>query len=127
VGNFVEIKNSVLAAGSHVDHLSYIGDATVGANAAIGAGTITCNYNGFEKFSTAIGEGAFVGSHSTLVAPVKIGSQSIVAAGSVITQDVPEGALVFARSRQMHREGYASTFRRKALERRQKKLEQVKE
>jgi bifunctional UDP-N-acetylglucosamine pyrophosphorylase/glucosamine-1-phosphate N-acetyltransferase len=127
VGNFVEIKNSVLASGAHVDHLSYIGDATVGANAAIGAGTITCNYNGFEKFSTVIGEGAFVGSHSTLVAPVTIGAQSIVAAGSVITRDVPEGALVFARSRQMHREGYAATFRRRALERRQKPLEKVKE
>ena len=127
VGNFVEIKNSVLAAGSHVDHLSYIGDATLGADAAIGAGTITCNYNGFEKFPTVIGEGAFVGSHSTLVAPVTIGAQSIVAAGSVVTQDVPEGALVFARSKQMHREGYASTFRRRAMERRQHKLDTMKE
>ncbi|MBN9564819.1 MAG: bifunctional UDP-N-acetylglucosamine diphosphorylase/glucosamine-1-phosphate N-acetyltransferase GlmU [Alphaproteobacteria bacterium] len=127
VGNFVEIKNSVLACGSHVDHLSYIGDATVGVNAAIGAGTITCNYNGFEKFPTTIGEGAFVGSHSTLVAPVTIGAQSIVAAGSVITRDVPEDALAFARSSQMVREGYAATFRRRASKRRQKKLGLVKE
>ena len=100
VGNFCEVKNAVLEPGAKVNHLTYIGDARVGAKANIGAGTITCNYDGFSKFHTDIGEGAFVGSNSSLVAPVSIGAGAYVASGSVITESVPDDALAFGRARQ---------------------------
>jgi len=100
VGNFCEVKKAVIDTGAKVNHLSYIGDAFVGAKANIGAGTITCNYDGFNKFVTEIGAGAFVGSNSSLVAPVKIGAGAYVASGSVITEDVPDDALAFGRARQ---------------------------
>jgi bifunctional UDP-N-acetylglucosamine pyrophosphorylase/glucosamine-1-phosphate N-acetyltransferase len=115
VGNFVEIKNVDLGAGAKVSHLTYLGDASVGANANIGAGTITCNYDGYRKYRTTIGEGAFVGSNSALVAPVTIGDGAFVGSGSVITDDVPANALAVARGRQAVKEGWAKAFRAKAL------------
>jgi bifunctional UDP-N-acetylglucosamine pyrophosphorylase/glucosamine-1-phosphate N-acetyltransferase len=108
VGNFVELKKATLGAGAKANHLSYIGDATVGASANIGAGTITCNYDGAAKHRTTIGEGAFVGSNSTLVAPVTIGDQAYVAAGSAVTEDVPAGALAIGRARQDNKEGWVA-------------------
>jgi bifunctional UDP-N-acetylglucosamine pyrophosphorylase / glucosamine-1-phosphate N-acetyltransferase len=111
VGNFVEIKASTLEAGAKVNHLSYIGDTHVGERANIGAGTITCNYDGFGKHKTAIGAGAFVGSNSSLVAPVKIGAGANIGAGSVITKDVPDDALAVERSQQTTREGAARRYR----------------
>ncbi len=101
VGNFVEMKKSVLGPGAKANHLTYLGDATVGAGANIGAGTITCNYDGKHKHPTTIGEGAFIGSNSALVAPVDIGAGALVGAGSVITFDVPAGALALGRGRQV--------------------------
>jgi bifunctional UDP-N-acetylglucosamine pyrophosphorylase/glucosamine-1-phosphate N-acetyltransferase len=111
IGNFVEIKNGRIEDGAKVNHLTYIGDARVGAKANIGAGTITCNYDGFFKHHTDIGAGAFVGSNSSLVAPVKIGDGAYIGSGSVITQDVPADALAVARGRQMTRERWAAVFR----------------
>ncbi|MBF0355610.1 MAG: bifunctional UDP-N-acetylglucosamine diphosphorylase/glucosamine-1-phosphate N-acetyltransferase GlmU [Alphaproteobacteria bacterium] len=111
IGNFVEIKKSVVEAGAKVNHLTYIGDARVGAKANIGAGTITCNYDGFGKYLTDIGKGAFIGSNSALVAPVKIGDGAIVGAGSVVTRDVPKDALSLARGEQRDIEGWAARFR----------------
>ncbi len=111
VGNFVEIKAARIETGAKVNHLSYIGDARVGANANIGAGTITCNYDGFGKFKTDIGAGAFIGSNSSLVAPVKIGDGAYVGSGSVITKDVEPDALAVARGRQFDKAGWAKTFR----------------
>ncbi|GAA0734208.1 bifunctional UDP-N-acetylglucosamine diphosphorylase/glucosamine-1-phosphate N-acetyltransferase GlmU [Sphingomonas japonica] len=111
VGNFVEVKKAVLGAGAKVNHLSYIGDADVGAAANIGAGTITCNYDGFFKYRTSIGAGAFVGSNSALVAPVAIGAGAIVGAGSVVVRDVEADALVVARGTQQARPGWAARFR----------------
>jgi bifunctional UDP-N-acetylglucosamine pyrophosphorylase/glucosamine-1-phosphate N-acetyltransferase len=111
VGNFVEVKKSVLHAGSKASHLTYIGDAEVGPGANIGAGTITCNYDGYGKHKTTIGAGAFVGSNSSLVAPVTIGKGAIVGAGSVITQDVPDDALTVERTTQRTLEGRASRIR----------------
>ena len=111
IGNFVETKAATLEAGAKVNHLSYIGDAHVGAGANIGAGTITCNYDGFAKYKTEIGEGAFVGTNSSLVAPVKIGAGAYVGSGSVITRDVPADALAVERSQQTNREGGASRIR----------------
>jgi bifunctional UDP-N-acetylglucosamine pyrophosphorylase / glucosamine-1-phosphate N-acetyltransferase len=111
VGNFVEIKEARLAAGSKVNHLSYIGDATVGSGANIGAGTITCNYDGVNKHLTEIGARAFIGSNSALVAPVKIGDGAYVASGSVITKEVPADAMAFGRARQSNKEGFASRLR----------------
>ncbi|MCA0424386.1 MAG: bifunctional UDP-N-acetylglucosamine diphosphorylase/glucosamine-1-phosphate N-acetyltransferase GlmU [Proteobacteria bacterium] len=111
VGNFVEVKNAKVAEGAKISHLSYIGDATVGAEANIGAGTITCNYDGFRKFVTEIGAGAFVGSNSALVAPVKIGDGAYVGSGSVVTKDVPANALAVARGHQMVKAGWADSFR----------------
>jgi bifunctional UDP-N-acetylglucosamine pyrophosphorylase / glucosamine-1-phosphate N-acetyltransferase len=111
IGNFVETKAAILEAGVKVNHLSYIGDAHVGAGANIGAGTITCNYDGFNKHKTTIGAGAFVGSNSSLVAPVKIGNGAYVGSGSVITRDVPDDALAVERSEQTIREGSAKRFR----------------
>ncbi len=111
VGNFVEIKNAAVEAGAKVNHLSYIGDARVGAGANIGAGTITCNYDGFGKFRTDIGAGAFIGSNSALVAPVRIGDGAYVGSGSVITKDVEPDALAVARGRQEAHAGWAKAFR----------------
>ena len=112
VGNFVEIKNASIEADAKVSHLSYIGDARVGAGANIGAGTITCNYDGFGKFKTDIGAGAFIGSNSALVAPVTIGEGAFVGSGSVITDPVPADALALARGRQFVKEGWAGTVPR---------------
>jgi bifunctional UDP-N-acetylglucosamine pyrophosphorylase/glucosamine-1-phosphate N-acetyltransferase len=111
VGNFVEVKNTRIEAGAKANHLTYLGDARVGAKANIGAGTITCNYDGFSKFHTDIGAGAFIGSNSALVAPITIGDGAIVAAGSTVTKDVPAEALAFARARQTERPGAAAAFR----------------
>ena len=111
VGNFVEIKNAELGAGAKANHLSYLGDASVGPAANIGAGTITCNYDGFAKHHTAIGAGAFIGSNTALVAPVAVGAGAIVGAGSTITRDVPGDALAVERSDQEIREGRAARFR----------------
>jgi len=113
VGNFVETKNATLAAGAKANHLTYLGDAKVGAGVNIGAGTITCNYDGFLKYETVIGAGAFIGSNSALVAPVTVGERAVIAAGSVITQDVPADALAVARVRQVEKPGWASLFRAK--------------
>ncbi|MFM7347637.1 MAG: bifunctional UDP-N-acetylglucosamine diphosphorylase/glucosamine-1-phosphate N-acetyltransferase GlmU [Tagaea sp.] len=122
IGNYVEIKNASVEAGAKVNHLTYIGDARIGAKANIGAGTITCNHDGFEKFHTDIGAGAFVGSNSSLVAPVKIGDGAVVGAGSVVTQDVPADALVVERAPAVVREGWAKMFRtRRAAEKAAKK------
>lgn len=111
VGNFVEIKKTELGYGAKVSHLTYLGDATVGAEANIGAGTITCNYDGFNKFETIIGDGAFIGSNSALVAPVTIGEGAFVGSGSVVTADVPPDALAVARGRQENKPGWAKAFR----------------
>jgi len=111
IGNFVETKAATLEAGVKVNHLSYIGDAHVGANSNIGAGTITCNYDGFAKHKTTIGTGAFIGTNSSLVAPVKIGDGAYVGSGSVITKDVPADALAVERSPQNTREGGARRYR----------------
>jgi bifunctional UDP-N-acetylglucosamine pyrophosphorylase / glucosamine-1-phosphate N-acetyltransferase len=111
VGNFCEVKKSKIGKGAKVNHLTYIGDAEIGAKANIGAGTITCNYDGFNKFKTTIGEGAFIGSNSSLVAPVSIGAGAIIAAGSVITKNVPDDAIAFARARQSPALGDARTKR----------------
>lgn len=111
VGNFVEIKKATVEAGAKVNHLTYIGDARIGAKANIGAGTITCNYDGFRKSFTDIGAGAFIGSNSALVAPVTIGAGAIVGAGSVITANVEANALAVARSEQKQHAGMAERFR----------------
>lgn len=111
VGNFVEIKKSTLGAGASVAHLTYLGDATVGEGTNVGAGTITCNYDGFDKYPTQIGANAFIGSNSTLVAPVTIGDGAIIGAGSVITTDVPGDALGLGRSRQENKEQWAPQWR----------------
>ncbi len=115
VGNFVEIKNAELGQGAKVGHLTYLGDATIGADVNVGAGTITCNYDGFGKYRTVVGEGAFIGSNSSLVAPVTIGKGAYVGSGSVITQDVPADALALGRGRQAVKEGWAQAFRAKSL------------
>ncbi|WP_426263437.1 bifunctional UDP-N-acetylglucosamine diphosphorylase/glucosamine-1-phosphate N-acetyltransferase GlmU [Sphingomonas sp. PWP1-2] len=111
IGNFVEMKKAVLGAGAKASHLTYLGDAEVGAGANIGAGTITCNYDGFFKYKTIIGEGAFIGSNSALVAPVTIGAGAIVGAGSVITADVEADALALVRPQQVSKPGWAKRFR----------------
>jgi len=107
VGNFVELKNTTVEQGAKINHLAYVGDARVGAKANIGAGTITCNYDGFAKHHTDIGEGAFIGSNSALVAPIKIGDGAYVGSGSVITRDVEAGALALERSEQVDKAGWA--------------------
>jgi bifunctional UDP-N-acetylglucosamine pyrophosphorylase / glucosamine-1-phosphate N-acetyltransferase len=111
VGNFVEIKGATIGKGAKVSHLSYIGDADVGADANIGAGTITCNYDGFFKYRTSIGNNAFVGTNASLVAPVSIGAGAFIASGSVITDDVPVDALALGRGRQVIKDGWAAEFR----------------
>jgi bifunctional UDP-N-acetylglucosamine pyrophosphorylase/glucosamine-1-phosphate N-acetyltransferase len=116
IGNFVEIKAAKIEAGAKANHLAYIGDARVGADANVGAGTITCNYDGVAKHHTDIGKGAFIGSNSALVAPVKIGDGAYIGTGSVITKDVPAGALAIARAKQVVKEGWAKRLRQvKAL------------
>ena len=107
----MEIKATKLGAGAKVSHLTYLGDADVGAKANIGAGTITCNYDGFFKYRTSIGENAFIGSNSALVAPVTIGDGAYVGSGSVITADVSPDALAVARGRQIEKQGWAKAFR----------------
>ena len=114
VGNFVEVKNVTMAKGAKANHLAYLGDGAVGAGANIGAGTIFCNYDGFNKARTEVGAGAFVGSNSSLVAPVDIGPGAIVASGSVITDDVPADALAFGRARQTVKPDAGAAFREKA-------------
>lgn len=110
VGNFVEIKKAVLGPGAKANHLTYLGDATVGANANIGAGTITCNYDGYFKYQTVIGENAFIGSNSALIAPVRIGRDAIVAAGSAVSRDVADGELRLVRAEQLVKPGWADRF-----------------
>jgi bifunctional UDP-N-acetylglucosamine pyrophosphorylase/glucosamine-1-phosphate N-acetyltransferase len=110
-GSFVEVKNSTLGEGAKVAHLSYIGDATVGAGANIGGGTITCNYDGRAKHPTTIGQNAFVGSNNTLVAPVTVGDGAYTAAGSAITEDVPPDSLALGRARQVVKENWAKSRR----------------
>ncbi len=120
VGNFVELKKADVGAGAKLNHLSYVGDAQVGASANIGAGTITCNYDGFAKYGTVIGAGAFIGSNTALVAPVTVGEGAIVGAGSVITRDVEPDSLAIERNEQKGIAGWARRFRermtRKAAE-----------
>lgn len=111
IGNFVEVKRSTVGAHSKAKHLSYIGDASVGEKVNIGAGTITCNYNGVSKHETIINEGAFIGGNCVLVAPVTVGKRAMTAAGSTITNDVPDNALAFGRTRQENKEGYAQELR----------------
>ncbi|HEX6898946.1 MAG TPA: bifunctional UDP-N-acetylglucosamine diphosphorylase/glucosamine-1-phosphate N-acetyltransferase GlmU [Thermoanaerobaculia bacterium] len=113
VGNFVEVKSSQLGAGAKVSHLAYVGDATVGEGANLGAGVVTCNYDGERKHATEIGPGAFIGSDTMLVAPVKVGAGASTAAGSIITKNVPEGALAVGRVRQKNLDGWAGGLRRK--------------
>ena len=120
VGNFVELKKAQIGEGAKVNHLSYVGDAEVGARANIGAGTITCNYDGFGKYRTVIGAGAFIGSNTALVAPVTVGDGAVVGAGSVITEDVEPDSLAIERTEQKGVAGWARRFRermtRKAAE-----------
>ena len=111
VGNFVEVKGARLGAGAKANHLSYIGDASVGAGVNIGAGTITCNYDGVNKWHTIIGERAFIGSNTALVAPIEIGEGAFVAAGSVVTRNVPADALTVARGQQVNKPGRAALIR----------------
>jgi bifunctional UDP-N-acetylglucosamine pyrophosphorylase/glucosamine-1-phosphate N-acetyltransferase len=111
VGNFCEVKKSIVEDGAKINHLTYVGDATIGAKANLGAGTVTCNYDGFGKFRTEIGAGAFIGSNTSLVAPVTIGADAYVASGSVITEDVPDGGLAFGRARQATKEGRGRELR----------------
>lgn len=111
IGNFVEIKGTTIGSDTKAKHLSYLGNATIGEKVNIGAGTITCNHNGFIKSQTTIGDGAYVGSNSCLVAPVSIGSGAMIAAGSVVSQDVPEDALAIARERQENKMSWAAQFR----------------
>ena len=106
IGNFVEVKNTSIGLGSKANHFTYLGDAEIGAGSNIGAGTITCNYDGANKFKTIIGDAAFIGSNSSLVAPVKIGNGATVGAGSVITHDVADNSLAFERSKQIAKEDY---------------------
>jgi bifunctional UDP-N-acetylglucosamine pyrophosphorylase / glucosamine-1-phosphate N-acetyltransferase len=120
VGNFVEVKNSVVHEGAKAMHLTYLGDATVGRESNIGAGTITCNYDGVAKNRTTIGSGVFIGSDTALVAPVRVGDNAYVAAGSVVTENVPADALAIARGRQVNKPGWAAKRRREAARRKTK-------
>src|SRR5258708_2449052 len=111
IGNFVEVKKVTVGKGAKANHLSYLGDGTVGAGANIGAGTIFCNYDGFDKFETHVGAGAFIGSNASLVAPVTVGAGAFTGSGSVITEDVAPDALAIARGRQTAKPGWAAKFR----------------
>ena len=113
IGNFVELKNTTLGQGSKVNHLTYVGDSKVGKGSNIGAGTITCNYDGFDKHKTIIGDGVFVGSNSTLIAPLTLKDGAYIAAGSVIAKDVSKDALAMARTRQSEKAGWAKSYREK--------------
>jgi bifunctional UDP-N-acetylglucosamine pyrophosphorylase/glucosamine-1-phosphate N-acetyltransferase len=113
IGNFVEVKNATMAEGSKASHLAYVGDVDVGARSNLGAGTIVCNYDGFDKYRSTIGEDAFIGSDTALVSPVTIGDRAYTGTGSVITKDVPDGALGVARGRQVNLEGWADKNRAK--------------
>jgi bifunctional UDP-N-acetylglucosamine pyrophosphorylase/glucosamine-1-phosphate N-acetyltransferase len=113
VGNFVELKKTTLGRGSKANHLSYLGDTTVGEKVNIGAGTITCNYNGYEKFKTVIDDGAFIGSDSQLIAPVRVGKGAVIGAGTTVTEDVPPGALVITRAPAITKPGYAQKVAKK--------------
>ncbi len=110
IGNFVEVKKTTLGAGSKASHLTYLGDAIIGDNVNIGAGTVTCNYDGYFKHQTVIGEGSFIGTHTSLVAPVKVGSGAFTATGTVVTKDVPDDALVISRAKETHKPGWAARF-----------------
>ena len=110
VGNFVEMKAAILGKGAKANHLTYLGDATVGAGANIGAGTITCNYDGYFKYKTEIGPRAFIGSNTALIAPVKVGADAIVGAGSAVTRDVAAGELRIVRAEQLVKPGWADRF-----------------
>jgi bifunctional UDP-N-acetylglucosamine pyrophosphorylase/glucosamine-1-phosphate N-acetyltransferase len=113
VGNFVELKKTSLGRGAKANHLSYLGDATIGEKVNIGAGTITCNYDGVHKHPTIIEDGAFIGSDTQLIAPVRVGRGAYVAAGSSITEDVPADALAIARGKQVNKEGWVSRNKKK--------------
>jgi len=116
IGNFVEVKEAKIESGAKVNHLTYIGDARIGEGANVGAGTITCNYDGVAKHRTEIGKGAFIGSNTALVAPVKVGDGAYIGTGTVVTQDVPAGALAIGRTKQTVKEGWAKRLRQvKAL------------
>ncbi|GBE15606.1 bifunctional protein GlmU [bacterium BMS3Abin14] len=123
IGNFVEVKKSSIGEGSKVSHLTYIGDSTIGSNANVGAGSVTCNYDGFSKHHTIIEDGVFVGSGTMMVAPVTLGKNSMVAAGSTITKDVPADALALGRSRQENKDGWTIAWRRKIAESKSDKKE----
>jgi bifunctional UDP-N-acetylglucosamine pyrophosphorylase/glucosamine-1-phosphate N-acetyltransferase len=112
IGNFVELKNSTVGEGTKAMHLTYLGDAKIGVRTNIGAGTITCNYDGFHKHPTTIGNRVFIGSDAALIAPVRVGDGAYVAAGSTITQNVPPDALGIARNRQVNKSGWAAKKRR---------------
>jgi bifunctional UDP-N-acetylglucosamine pyrophosphorylase/glucosamine-1-phosphate N-acetyltransferase len=120
IGNFVEVNKVKVGAGAKANHLSYLGDGTVGPKANIGAGTIFCNYDGFDKFETHIGAGAFIGSNTALVAPVKVGEGAYTGSGSVITKDVPADALALERSAQTEKPGWAARFRQMKAARKKK-------
>jgi len=107
IGNFVEVKNATIADGAKVNHLSYIGDADIGQKSNIGAGTITCNYDGVFKHKTTIGANTFIGSNTMLVAPVTVGDEAMTATGTVVTRDVPDGDLAVARARQENKQNFA--------------------
>ena len=113
VGNFVELKKTVLGRGSKANHLAYLGDATIGERVNVGAGTITCNYDGVAKHQTIIEDGAFIGSDSQLVAPVRVGRGAYVAAGSTVTEDVPAGSLAISRGKQLNKEGWVEKKKKK--------------
>jgi bifunctional UDP-N-acetylglucosamine pyrophosphorylase / glucosamine-1-phosphate N-acetyltransferase len=112
IGNFVELKKSTIGEGTKAMHLSYLGDTKIGRKSNVGAGTITCNYDGFHKYPTTIGNKAFIGSDSTLVAPVRISDGAYIAAGSTITENVPSDGLGIARGRQVNKAGWAAKKRR---------------
>jgi bifunctional UDP-N-acetylglucosamine pyrophosphorylase/glucosamine-1-phosphate N-acetyltransferase len=120
IGNFVELKNTVMAPGAKANHLAYLGDASVGSKTNVGAGTITCNYDGVDKHRTEIEDGVFVGSNSTLVAPVRLGAGSYIAAGSVITDDVEPDALALGRERQVNKPEWAKKRRAAITDRKAK-------
>jgi bifunctional UDP-N-acetylglucosamine pyrophosphorylase/glucosamine-1-phosphate N-acetyltransferase len=121
IGNFVEVKKSIIGKGSKANHLTYIGDTLIGEEVNIGAGTITCNYDGFEKHKTVIGDRVFVGSNVELVAPVKVGSRSSIGAGTTVTRDVPEGALAISRVKQKNIKGWSRKMELQHKKRRKKK------
>src|SRR6185437_10042283 len=114
IGNFVEIKAAEIGKGAKVNHLTYIGDASIGPGTNVGAGTITCNYDGINKDRTTIGANAFIGSNTSLVAPITVGDGAYIASGSVLTEDVPADALALGRARQVNKPGYAPKIREQA-------------